>query len=134
MGGTGWNMEKFKTCYQVYFNVTTPCAECIGSVFNMATYNMSTSCYNLCKGRPHRKDGTHWCWEDCQSCMYYVGKKMTECYGEPYDMQCRFAKEINREKWYEKNERMHAEYYADAGYFADGTSIAKCGNALFRAP
>merc|ERR1711988_1743864 len=36
--------------------------------------------------------------------------------------------------FYEKNERMHAEYYADSGYFADGTSVAKCGNALFRAP
>jgi hypothetical protein len=101
--GTGWNMEKFKTCYQVYFNVTTPCAQCIGSVFNMATYNMSTSCYSLCKGRPHKRDGTHWCWEDCQSCMYYIGKKMTECYGEPYDMQCRYAKEMNREQWFEKN-------------------------------
>jgi len=99
----GWNMTSFLECYQQTFNVTTPCATCIGAVFNMAKHNMSTHCYDLCKGRPHRWDGTHWCWEDCQSCMYYIGRKMTECYGEPYDMQCRFAKEINREKWYEKN-------------------------------
>jgi len=101
--GTSWNMDHFTDCYQDYFNVTTPCAQCVGSVFIMATYNMSTSCYNLCKGRPNRRDGTHWCWEDCQACMYYVGKKLTECYGEPYDMQCRYGKEINREEWYGKN-------------------------------
>jgi len=98
-----WNMERFTTCYQHHFNVTTGCTSCIGSVFLMATHNMSTKCYDLCKGRPNRRDGTHWCWEDCQACMWYIGKKLTECYGEPYDMQCRFAKEVNREEWYGKN-------------------------------
>merc|ERR1712224_498341 len=36
--------------------------------------------------------------------------------------------------FYEKNERVHQTYYADAGYFADGTSIVKAGNAIFRDP
>merc|ERR1712139_195423 len=36
--------------------------------------------------------------------------------------------------YYEKNERVHQTYYADAGYFADGTSIVKAGNAIFRDP
>jgi len=99
----GWNMTAFTGCFQEFFSVTTGCATCIGSVYNMAKHNMSTKCYNLCKGRPHRRDGTHWCWEDCQSCMYYIGRQLTNCYGEPYDMQCRFAKEFNREEYYGKN-------------------------------
>merc|ERR1711870_100337 len=36
--------------------------------------------------------------------------------------------------FYEKNERMDQTYWADAGYFADGTSVVKCGNAIFRPP
>merc|ERR1712159_887094 len=36
--------------------------------------------------------------------------------------------------FYEKNERIHQEYWADAGYFADGTSIVKAGKAIFRDP
>jgi len=101
-----WDMtgtSGFVPCYQSYFPVSTPCATCIGSVYLMAKHNMSTNCYNLCKGRPHRRDGAHWCWEDCQSCMWYIGKKLSDCYGEPYDMACKYAKELGKEGWFEKN-------------------------------
>merc|ERR1719482_2704240 len=33
--------------------------------------------------------------------------------------------------YYNKNERAESEFWADAGYFADGSSIVKVGNALF---
>jgi len=36
--------------------------------------------------------------------------------------------------FYEKNQATDAEYWADAGYFSDGTSLVRCGNALFRDP
>jgi len=96
-------VEQWSACYQNYYNVTTPCAKCIGKVYNMAKYNMSEPCYNFCYGRPTRKDGSHWCWEDCQQCMWYVGRKLSDCYGEPYDMVCRYAKEIGKEGYFEKN-------------------------------
>jgi hypothetical protein len=99
MTGTGG----FVPCFQQAYPVSTGCATCIGQVYNMAKHNLSAKCYSLCKGRPSRKDGAHWCWEDCQSCMWYVGKKLTECYGEPYDMTCKYAKELLREGYYEKN-------------------------------
>ena len=96
-------MSGFVECYQQYFPVSTSCATCVGRVDNMAKHNMSTKCYNLCKGCPSRRDGAHWCWEDCQSCMWHVGKKLSECYGEPYDMTCKYGKELLREGYYEKN-------------------------------
>jgi hypothetical protein len=101
-----WTMDGstgFVPCFQQVYPVSTNCATCIGKVYNMAKHNLSTKCYNLCKGRPSRRDGAHWCWEDCQSCMWYVGKKLTECYGEPYDMSCKYAKELLREGYFEKN-------------------------------
>merc|ERR1711869_105943 len=33
--------------------------------------------------------------------------------------------------FYNKNKAAQAEFWADAGYFADGSSIVKVGNALF---
>merc|ERR1711937_1059236 len=33
--------------------------------------------------------------------------------------------------FYNKNQAAQAEFWADAGYFADGSSIVKVGNALF---
>jgi hypothetical protein len=33
--------------------------------------------------------------------------------------------------FYDKNPAVEDTYWADAGYFADGTSLVKCGNALF---
>jgi len=98
-----FGVEKWATCYQRFYNVTTPCAQCVGSVYNMAKYNMSENCYNMCHGRPTRKDGSHWCWEDCQQCMWYVGRKLSDCFGEPYDMVCRYAKELGKEGYFEKN-------------------------------
>mmetsp|Transcript_39916 Transcript_39916/g.105852 ORF Transcript_39916/g.105852 Transcript_39916/m.105852 type:complete len:252 (+) Transcript_39916:76-831(+) len=101
---TWWmGVSEWAQCYQEFYNVSTPCATCIGSVYNMAKYNWSSNCYNLCKGRPHRRDGSHWCWEDCQQCMWYVGKKLSDCYGEPYDMTCRYGKELGKEGYFEKN-------------------------------
>ncbi|CAK0900362.1 unnamed protein product [Prorocentrum cordatum] len=102
---TDWwfGISQWVSCYQEFYNVSTPCATCIGSVYNMAKYNMSENCYNLCKGRPSRRDGSHWCWEDCQQCMWYVGRKLSDCYGEPYDMTCRYGKELGKEGYFEKN-------------------------------
>jgi len=96
-------VAQWAACYQKFYNVTTPCAQCIGSVYNMAKHNMSDNCYKFCHGRPSRRDGSHWCWEDCQQCMWYVGRKLSDCYGEPYDMVCRFSKELGKEGYYEKN-------------------------------
>ncbi|CAK0842184.1 unnamed protein product [Prorocentrum cordatum] len=75
----------------------------MGSVYNMARHSMSENCYNLCKGRPSRRDGSHWCWEDCQQCVWTVGKKLSDCYGEPYDMTCRYGKELGKEGYFAKN-------------------------------
>jgi hypothetical protein len=96
-------VDRWAECYQQYYPVSTPCAMCIGGVYNMAKYNMSDNCFNLCHGRPAREDGSHWCWEDCQQCMWYVGRKLSDCYGEPYDMMCRYAKELGKEGYFEKN-------------------------------
>merc|ERR1712193_588177 len=35
---------------------------------------------------------------------------------------------------YEKSPNALDTYWADAGYFSDGTSLVRCGNALFRDP
>jgi len=99
----GLAVRPWAKCYQKFYNVSTGCAQCIGSVYNMAIYNWSEPCYNFCYGRPNRRDGSHWCWEDCQSCMWFIGRKLSTCYGEPYDMVCRYAKELGREDWFEKN-------------------------------
>merc|ERR1740121_2608405 len=98
-----FNVNKWASCYQEFYDISTPCAQCIGSLYNMAIYNWSDRCYNFCKGRPHRKDGPLWCWEDCQQCMWYIGRKLSDCYGEPYDMVCRYAKELGKEGYFEKN-------------------------------
>jgi len=98
-----FRVSSWATCYQEFYNVTTPCATCIGSVYNMAKYNMSDNCYTFCRGRPSRRDGSHWCWEDCQQCMWYIGRKLSDCFGEPYDMVCRYAKELGKEGYFEKN-------------------------------
>jgi len=101
----GWalNVTNYAKCFQKFYTVSTSCASCIGKVYNMAFFNWSQPCYNFCKGRPNRRDGAHWCWEDCQSCMWYIGKQLTTCYGEPYDMQCRYARELGKEEWFENN-------------------------------
>jgi len=101
----GWalNVSAYATCFQKFYSVSTPCAQCVGKVYNMAFFNWSQPCYNFCKGRPNRRDGAHWCWEDCQSCMWYIGKQLTTCYGEPYDMMCRYARELGKEEWFEQN-------------------------------
>jgi len=101
----GWalNVTNYAGCFQKFYNVSTPCAQCVGKVYNMAFFNWSQPCYDLCKGRPSRRDGAHWCWEDCQSCMWYIGRQLTTCYGEPYDMQCRYARELGKEEFFEKN-------------------------------
>jgi len=99
----GLHVPNYAKCYQRFYDVSTPCAQCIGSVYQMAVFNWSEPCYNFCYGRPSRRDGAHWCWEDCQSCMWYIGKKLSSCYGEPYDMVCRYAKELGKEGWFEKN-------------------------------
>merc|ERR1712050_547667 len=36
--------------------------------------------------------------------------------------------------YYAKTPNCSLTYWADAGYFVDGTSVVKAGNALFRAP
>merc|ERR1712178_8111 len=36
--------------------------------------------------------------------------------------------------YYDKDPHADSEYWADAGYFSDGTSLVRCGNALFRDP
>jgi len=101
----GWalNVKNYAKCFQRFYNVSLGCAQCIGKVYNMAFFNWSQPCYSFCKGRPNRRDGSHWCWEDCQSCMWYIGKQLTNCYGEPYDMQCRYARELGKEEWFEQN-------------------------------
>ena len=35
--------------------------------------------------------------------MWYIGHQLSICYGEPYDMTCRYAKELGKEGWFEKN-------------------------------
>jgi len=99
----GLNVDNYVKCYQRFYDISTPCATCIGSVYHMAAFNWSEPCYNFCYGRPSKRDGAHWCWEDCQSCMWYIGRRLSICYGEPYDIVCRYAKELGKEGWFEKN-------------------------------
>jgi len=101
--GGSLHVGKYAECFQEFYNVSLDCAQCVGKVYNMAFFNWSLPCYNFCKGRPNRRDGPHWCWEDCQSCMWYIGKQLTTCYGEPYDMMCRYARELGKEEWFEQN-------------------------------
>lgn len=101
--GYGLAVDRWATCYQQFYNVSTPCAQCIGSVYNMAIYNWSQPCYQLCYGRPNRKDGSHWCWQDCHKCMFYIGRRLSTCYGEPYDMVCRYGKELAEEGYFAEN-------------------------------
>lgn len=100
----GLGVKPWAICYQRFYNVSTNCAECIGAVYNMAQYNWSKKCYQFCYGRPGRRDGSHWCWEDCQSCMSFIGRSLSTCYGgKSYAMVCDFAKELGIEGWFEKN-------------------------------
>merc|ERR1712134_198044 len=67
--------------------------------------------------------GAHRCSKNCD-CKKSVARKT--CGYEFFDQAPAF--------FYNKNPAIESKFWADAGYFSDGTSVVYCGNAQFRDP